>query len=358
MKITLLLLYLSSVFHLAFSQQASWEGSAPGGFSAKITVSSTELSISDPLTIQMSLSFPPTHHPNTDVLIPHLLTYDGFDEPPFYLLKKIEISPQKTTNDLPQGLASTHVTITLAPQTPGKHFLTFYKIPFEPNSKDSSDKSIDIISGIFNINILIPPLDFQPLSVMAPPMSLTQKPPISLLFSNRHQYMENPQILSQEASQTHSFIQTKSFPLKIVLAIAAFLLIILIIKMPLPTSTKQHIVSEPQQSLRSLTLQKLDDLSSQQLPQNGLYDPFFTQLDHILRSFIENHFLINATSLTSHEFLVKAASMPSLDAKAQSTLSDFLSHSDRVKFAQYHPSLNECTNALNSARQFIENSTS
>lgn len=351
MRFFLLLIPFLMAVNSGQAEPYSWQGSANGGFSATITLSSAEISIEDKLVIQTTLTYPPTHHPKLDELVPNILTYDGLDEPPFHLFKEKEVIPLKITNEVPQDQISTQIAITITPQTAGKHFISLFVISFEPNDHASS-QLVELITGVFEVNVTVPPLDFNPMSLMAPPISLSPNLPINISFNNRRKWIENATV-SHEAERNTNFIKSKTIPWHIILAILAILLFYLIMQAPIPAAKIQSHSQTSPETPRQQSLKKLEALSSEGLADKGNYDVFFTRLDQIVRTFIEEYYQINAPALTTPEFLKKAATTPAIDANTRSHLSIFLAHTDRVKFAQYRPTLEECKEALQTARQFI-----
>lgn len=355
----ILLFFVMSLLFINHQSNAntpvSWSGSAPGGFSAEITLSDTEPSLADILTVHLTLTYPPTHHPRIEALIPQLLSYDGFNEPPFHLFSKVKKSSSKPSNEQPKGLLSQQLLISLSSQIPGSQFLTFHTITFEPNQSNTS-KAVEIISGVFQLNITTPPLDFQPQSLMAPLLSLSKDLPISLSFQNRRKFIDNHQTLSQEFDESKAFIKAKSLPWNLILALIAALLFYLLLKMPVKMSETKESNALTQSEFRTTALKKIDLLSKQPLAkQENCYSQII-QLDHIVRNFIEEYHHINAPTLTTPEFLKIASSTPSLNTTARQNLSTFLAHTDRVKFAKYLPTGNEFSSTLQAAKDFIENS--
>lgn len=207
----------------------SWNGSAPGGFKASIEVFSNRLNIDQLLIIQLILTFPLTHQPQWETLVPQLLAYNGFGTPPF-TLKGQQLDPKNTIQDLDK--VSQKLTITLTPQIPGTHYLTFYEIPFVSIST-TNDETIKIISGIFPIEVNMPSSEFNPALIMAPPMPLSSELPIAISTLNRRAFLANADLGKEASAYNTNTLRNKAIPWQIVPILITLLVLALIIKLPL-----------------------------------------------------------------------------------------------------------------------------
>lgn len=214
-----------------WTTEHTWVSSSPGGFSVSISISSVDISIADTLTIEATLTYPPVYQPETDAMIQQLLSYEGFDAPPFYLSQKTIRQPVKTTQQ-GQDLLSQHLTIALLPQLPGKHFIAFQMLTFIPSDTTSADKSIEIIPELIEVNVHIPKEDFRAAFLIAPPMTLSQDLPVTISDANRRRFIENPEAISKAAAQSLILIHGKKLPWQIIPAIFVVLTILLVIKGP------------------------------------------------------------------------------------------------------------------------------
>ncbi len=106
-------------------------------------------------------------------------------------------------------------------------------------------------------------------------------------------------------------------------------------------------------------LARLDRLLRQGLPDAGHLDAWYVELSDIVRWYIEERFSLRAPELTTEEFLLETGrasggGSDGLSAPHRETLSAFLAHCDRVKFARYSPAADESQQALGVARRFLE----
>jgi hypothetical protein len=103
-----------------------------------------------------------------------------------------------------------------------------------------------------------------------------------------------------------------------------------------------------------IAYQRLRELDMRNLPRAGKYGIFFVDLSAILRYYIEDRFHVHAPEQTTPEFLAALADSRILDEDHQRFLDRFLHLSDRVKFAQYRPTLEEMDQSFVDVLQFID----
>lgn len=99
---------------------------------------------------------------------------------------------------------------------------------------------------------------------------------------------------------------------------------------------------------------RLRELDQRKLPQAGKAEAFYVDLSAILRYYIEDRFLVHAPEQTTPEFLDSISSSKTLTAHHQRLLGDFLRHCDRVKFAQYEPTLAEMERSFEVVLRFVD----
>ena len=99
---------------------------------------------------------------------------------------------------------------------------------------------------------------------------------------------------------------------------------------------------------------RLRQLDERNLPEAGKYEPYYVDLSSILRYYIEDRFLLHAPEQTTPEFLDAAARSGELNEVHCRLLASFLRHCDRVKFAQYEPSLEEMERGFDVVLRFVD----
>ena len=103
-----------------------------------------------------------------------------------------------------------------------------------------------------------------------------------------------------------------------------------------------------------IAYQRLRELDERQLPKAGQYEPFYVDLSAILRYYIEDCFNLRAPEQTTQEFLATAGGSNAFSNDQQKLLSEFLRHSDYVKFAQYIPTVAEMERCFAFVLQFVD----
>ena len=99
---------------------------------------------------------------------------------------------------------------------------------------------------------------------------------------------------------------------------------------------------------------RLRELDERHLAESGKYEPYYVDLSSILRYYIEDRFHLRAPEQTTQEFLAASSTSGLFSIDHQQLLSELLKHSDRVKFAQYVPSVPQMEQSFSSVLQFVE----
>lgn len=335
-------IYLLIPLLIAFSSCLAKEN-----FSAEISFPSSSLTINETLPMTLDLVYPKTYRPDLNSLRLNLFKYSGLAIPPFTLSSE-NITPP---NEISPGLLSQKIIFNLDPIFPGKHYLTFQEITF--NSKEGNQAPYQIISDIFEIDVSMPKSALENQNFIQPLMSLKQTIPIEINPQNRRSIFQNPQLQSAEINHNRLLFHRKEFPWA---GFAFFILaglVFLAIKTQPPNPKK---APEPIQTpkIRLKTLTAIDQLARENLIETKQFDRFYTNLSSLVRTFIEKRYQVRSSTYTTQEFLEKISKSPILDNKKQIMLIEFLNSSDRVKFAKYDPTKEECEQALQNARGFIK----
>ena len=323
----------------------TWKGQTDGGFSAEVTLSASQLTIEENLHIEVILAYPETYTVDLDKLRINLLRYGSLSEPPFAL-----IGEESAT--LPNGKHK--FNFTLEPQLGGVQFISLYDIPFLPKDP-KKDKPTDIISGIFQVDITVPPVDEGFEGMASPLLSLTKKYPISIDARNRKTLLENPAQNEKEAARDIAILNRKTLPWGSLTGLFLFGLLVLIARMqPKRVPNPENERAKRALSAQNRALQALDELEKQKLLQDRNYEAYYIRLTDTVRRYIEEKFQLKATTQTTQEFLQGMAEQPPFDKKTQGSLKEFLVYSDKVKFAEQQPSPQACQEAHETARHFIQ----
>ena len=112
--------------------------------------------------------------------------------------------------------------------------------------------------------------------------------------------------------------------------------------------------SEPSEPAHVLALAALDRLQSDDLIALQRVEEFYVRVSSILRYYIEWRFGLRAPEQTTEEFLDAMLVAGGPIAQYRDLLSAFLKHCDLVKFARHRPATDDMHNALQRAREFVE----
>ncbi len=110
----------------------------------------------------------------------------------------------------------------------------------------------------------------------------------------------------------------------------------------------------PAQPAHVLALQALQRLQREDLITLQRLEEFYVRLSDILRRYVERRFGLRAPEQTTEEFLAAVLATGGLIATHGDLLATFLQHCDLVKFARHQPSSSDMQRALDSARDFVE----
>ena len=110
----------------------------------------------------------------------------------------------------------------------------------------------------------------------------------------------------------------------------------------------------PSQPAHVLALAALDRLQSDDLITLQRIEEFYVRVSGILRHYIEWRFGLRAPEQTTEEFLDAMLVAGGPIAEHRDLLSTFLAHCDLVKFARHQPAPDDMQNALQRARDFVE----
>lgn len=113
----------------------------------------------------------------------------------------------------------------------------------------------------------------------------------------------------------------------------------------------EKVVVEP---AHVIAYRELDQLKRADLIARGLMDEYYEKLSGCIRRYLENRFFLRAPWMSTEEFLKEVKTSPVLSAAQRTSLKDFLSLSDLVKFACYGSSAQEAAAAFAGARSFID----
>jgi len=314
-----------------------------GQFSASFKLSQNQMSLFDDLNITLELMYPNTYHPDLKLIQMHLFQYFGIGDLPF-TLKSEQAFPPENRN----GLLHQKIIYTLIPQKPGSYNLSFFDIPFEPNSQ--SNKKVVILSGIEKITVTLsqsslPQIDDEPQL-----MTFSPKLPIDLSPKNRAQWLLAPEKKAEEFSYNQKKFEDRSIPWMKILLIFALIPFSLVIKNwgVMKKLRQLKTVSPLAKALNALENLQRDVL----LTKKNISDHYAT-LTKILRDFLEDYYHIKAKAHSTEELLVDPLFQRTFEKDKKLLLQKIFLKADAIEFGYQPISTQECTEDINSIKEIL-----
>ncbi|UCD16056.1 MAG: hypothetical protein JSV34_03105 [Candidatus Omnitrophota bacterium] len=103
-----------------------------------------------------------------------------------------------------------------------------------------------------------------------------------------------------------------------------------------------------------IALRKLNILKNEDLPRQGKTEQYYVRLSGIVRYYIEERFNIRAPEMTTEEFLYNLKAKLELNPRQREVLREFLTVTDKVKFARFMPVDKEVKESFQIAYKFVE----
>lgn len=190
-----------------------------------------------------------------------------------------------------------------------------------------------------------------------PSVGISPAPPLSVFYptlmevdaNNQYRLIDDPKWAALDAKKINKEIGERKIPILWALAFIVISLICLtakwvisyyrdsVVKLFAPTPYKKALKA----------LHKLEKLG---LPRKNMFTEFYSRISFIVRRFLEEHFQLKIMALTTQEFL----DHPVFKKEIQQKLQRFLQHADLVKFAHHEPTVEECDQMQQAARELIE----
>lgn len=332
-----LLLSTLSVF-----AEETWSAIGPKGFAAEAKLLESKLTLPNPVKIELILSFPSSYHVDERGLIGNLLRAPLPGAAPFAL---ISIDHEQLMSDI-QDVSKGKWSFILEPQLTGKQALTFLNISFIPHSKN--EKIVELISGIFWVQISLPKQEEIFLPSSALPLNLSGNYPIELDPTLRAEVEQKD--LNQNPQYNLKVWNAKKFPWEAAFILTLLLLFALYLML---RPRKKILPAKPFQSqlFYNQAVEKLQSLQQQTVINPTIATAFIVDLSNAVRSHLEETHGLNLQYMTTEEFFTQFDASDILDAQRLERLKKFTQKVDQVKFASHAPTLEECLSALQAAQQ-------
>ncbi len=115
--------------------------------------------------------------------------------------------------------------------------------------------------------------------------------------------------------------------------------------------SKKEIVLPPD----VVALSEIASMEAEEIPTDSkLVDAWYVRLSSVVRNYIEGRFDMHAPRLTTEEFFELAKSSDALSDQDKQLIRKLLERSDRVKFTDFVPTVEESREMLADARRFVE----
>lgn len=304
-------------------------------FSGSLTIANNSpIILPDHISVDLILIYNKNYQPDYSALEDHLLRPQGINESlPFKLIE----SSKELLSSSDEKFLKEKIHYQLEPLLPGTYEITFLNIPFV--SLLNSKEKIEVISHIEPVTVILPQAaQVNLLEEAAPLLKQIDRKPLEL---NKH--------IRDDFRQDLSFYYQKNFDSRAVPWQALGMICILILmsiwvwriagrkKEALPGPSKSYVALKQAEDNLSL-------LQSQTFLEKGLVETYIINLTSSLRYFFEEKFNIHLANKTTLEFLTELTNF-SIPLGDKSKIEDFLKITDKIKFANYQPTMDECLEA-------------
>ncbi|MCB1135777.1 MAG: hypothetical protein KDK78_05885 [Chlamydiia bacterium] len=328
-----------------------WTGSTSGDFSAEISVHPTHLNAYQDLRVTLRLRYPSGYTPSLEALRANLEQPSVWGEPQFNVREE-QSSASAVDGD---GTVTRELTYTVEPWAVGTLYLSFGMIQWE--AERGGEVPVRLLTPSFAIEVAVGEISSYGHGELQPLMPLYSDSSLHLSQSNRRALIDDRVKSDASAQETLKRYRERQLPWRILYALAALGAGYYVLRRWVQrwTAGWRKMRSLPKDP-RERALEALRDLHERDLPSQGLFDPYYSQLTGIVRSYIEEAFGIRAPEQTTREFLQELRYAPEFSSETKEDLEAFLDSADLVKFARHVPQLADCQNAEQSAVRFIRTS--
>ena len=121
---------------------------------------------------------------------------------------------------------------------------------------------------------------------------------------------------------------------------------------------ERKVEEAPPRPAHEIAYEQLQEIVAANLIKAGEIETYYVLLSGVVRYYLENRFGLHAPEMTTEEFLQAAASVGAQYVVSlqdhRTSLQDFLTECDLVKFARYGPDERQMQTAFESARRFVD----
>lgn len=313
-------------------------------FSAILTLDAPKDPIVIPKTfvVQVDLSYPRAYRPDKEAMLDHLLQQQGTSSTSPFSLADIQ---ESAIEDSGQILET--IRYQLEPLLPGKYALTLFEVPFSSSSLEPT--TVEVVSTIAYVNVALPENTTVDLNAeSATLLDLSLKEPIELDSRIRTSLAED------YSPYYERLFQSKAFPWQPLGALLALFLIFIWVKRMSKKQKQIPLAISGELAAMQLAEEQLKVLQAQPQPKKENVESFVVNLSKGVRYHFEEKLKMPILSQSSEEFLRDLEKNPNLDQAHKKLVQNFLQSTDRIKFADYQPTMDECLQAQTAAEQILK----
>lgn len=316
--------------------ETTWQGEAPGGFSAEVRVSAAQVTYPQLVKVDLTLVYPKGYRVDLGALQKNLMHPLAFEEAPFTLEGMTEKVGGGAENKTVQRLK---VQFLLKPEKEGRFYVSFRDIQFVSN--EDKTKSIIILSDLIPVEVKLPVVDPEYLKPGVP-LPLSQAVPILL---NPELRKQRDLLAEQEPLHNRRIYEETAFPwLGMLVLLLSGMFLFLSRRKPIPPPKIDRVAVA-----RAVALRSLEELQDEGLPANQRY----IGVSDLMRTFVWESYQIDLPTKTTQEsYQVKDLSS-AIGPDVADQLLQLLLEADRIKFAQQSASQEACVRATKLAKQII-----
>lgn len=324
-----------------------WEEEHPEGFSVHMQLSKREIESSDQLTLSLELNYPESY--TLDLADIRKQFMEGQSASPEARELRI-VGERQEAYSLENGRKRQQIHFDMEAWLSGSYPTQLHRIRFVDNA---TGKVLSFYPDIVEVKVSLDPTPSKNKGAITNLLPVTDNPLIELDPQFKENLLDDQEQRSREAERNQELFEQRSFPWRWLLALLAIALLGYLLKRWSPYLRQAWARSTVPPDPRSKAMQALQQLIGQRLPEQGLFEPFYVQLTSIVRHFVEDCYHVQAPEQTTEEFLACAVDHPDFRPEEREALGAFLTHADLVKFARLNPSIQDCEQAVDSAKDFV-----
>ena len=322
-----------------FSNQ--YYGDTPEHFSAKIVKNQAALSLKEKNNVEIEVLYPLDFHIKEVSLNP------SPSEPPITCISQLVESVASIESHQKEK-----INLSYEPQVEGTHILDLPIIHFESNL--SPNQTYSLYPPSIECEILLDSANTLDGIEALDPLSMDLTPPIELDRNNKNALIKKSE---EDLKQAHEklFNQPHRMHWKTIFLSVGLASLAYFVFRQFRKRKGSDALSKENIDPKDLALKELEELKKKELPKQGFFNDYYSQVTLIVRNYIEGKYQINAPEQTTQEFLEVVLNQSLFQDQHKQYLAEFLKFADLVKFAKHSPQVRDCDDTQDAAKAFILN---